>query len=170
MAAVKPEAPVRRLGNRSFLIIGLVLGMVVVALYIGTQVIGVLLGIAMPPSPPVPNNATEVSHISDEYGVDRWEYIVSSEVCSVVSFYESNGGVCSVAQPHCGSDDVIELEPHAVAQCTGEDAFSIFSMHWSVVIYHNSAEESYIDLSREVFWIGTGPTTTPHFDFDEPFP
>lgn len=162
-----PEAQLSRSRWRSILIIIVALAFVVLALFIGTQVVSVLFGIVMPPLPPVPSSAVEISHESTDYGVDSWEYSTSSEACGVVLFYETSGGTCIAAQGQCGREGTDQIEPPAVAQCRGEVPFSIFHMRWSAAIYPNGNEGTRIDLQREVLWIGTGPTTTPRFDIGQ---
>jgi hypothetical protein len=152
---------------RSIALIGVIFAVVLLALYIGTQVISVLFGIIMPPVPPVPSAVTEISHESTDYGIDVWTYTTPSEACDVVVFYETNGGVCMVAPGQCERAGTDQITPTAFAECSGETPFSIFNMRWSAVLYQTSAQESQIDLSREVFWIGTGPTTTPRFDIGQ---
>lgn len=159
-----PEAQLSRSRWRSVLIIIVALTVVVPVLLIGTQVVSVLFGIVMPPLPPVPSRAVEMSHETTDYGVDSWEYRTSSEACWVVLFYETLGGTCIAAQGQCGREGTNQVEPPAVAQCAGNSTFSIFHMRWSASIYQNGNEGTHIDLHREVYWIGTGPTTTPRFD------
>ena len=133
----------------------------VLALVIAVQVISVLFGIVSPPLPPLPGSAHELSHESSDYGVDRWTYSTTSDICGVLLFYETNGGTCEVARGQCGREGTDQLEAGAVAQCAGETPFSIFNMRWSATLYTSGEQETEIDLSREIFWIGTGPTTTP---------
>jgi hypothetical protein len=139
----------------------------VLALYVGFQVISVLYGIIMPPLPPVPGSARETSHESSDYGIDRWTYITPSEVCGLLLYYETSGGVCEAAPGQCGRTGTDQVEAPAVAQCSGEVPFSIFTMRWSAALYGGEGQETELDLSREVYWIGTGPVRTPPVSFGE---
>jgi hypothetical protein len=145
----------------------LALAVVLLALYIGAQVLSVLYGIVMPPQPPRPNDVLEVSHQSDAYGVDSWEYTAPGDPCAVVQFYEARGGACVVGVGLCGREGSDQLETPAAAVCSGQTPFSIFNMHWSATIFPNSADSSRLEVKREVYWIGTGPEATPQFDFGQ---
>lgn len=160
------EAPPPRQRWTSWIWIVAALLITILALYIGIQVIGVLYGMVMPPLPPLPGSAVETSHVSRDYGVDQWSYTTTTDACSVVQFYETNGGVCSVAQGQCNRADGEPVEWPLLAQCTGRRGFSIFSMDWRARIYAEDTGTR-LEVEREIFWIGTGPATTPRFDFGE---
>lgn len=129
-------------------IVGLLL-----TLYIGTQVMGVLVGILFPPGPPLPLNITLISYQSSEHGLDEWVYDVSLSTCNVAAYYESMGGRCEVPPESCSNDST----PLAVT-CTGESNFSIFAMRWDAIIEPGGdTEHSNLSLSREVFWTGAVP-------------
>lgn len=148
-----------------FLIIAFVL--VLLALYIATQVVSVLFGIIMPPSPPLPNGVSETSHESSDYGVDSWAYSTEADTCDVLAFYEANGGTCFVAPGQCGREGTEQISLPVIGQCVGNVPFSIFNMQWRVELFHSGRSGTHIELDREVFWIGTGPTTTPQFNLDQ---
>jgi hypothetical protein len=132
------------------------------ALYIGTQVLGVFMGILFPPNPPMLSNATLVRHESTEHGVDSWLYDVSMNSCEVVRYYQDNGGVCNIAPFSCGgtdefTTDTIGANQH-VATCTAEVTFSIFAMRWEANIATGTVPgETQYRLTREVFWTGAVP-------------
>jgi hypothetical protein len=129
-------------------IVGLLL-----TLYIGTQVIGVLVGILFPPAPPLPPNSVLVTHQSSEHGLDEWIYNVSLSTCDVITFYESIGGHCEIPPDACSSNTL----PSQVT-CTGESRFSIFAMRWDTTIRPGvETTQSNFNLSREVFWTGAVP-------------
>jgi hypothetical protein len=151
----------------SLALIGSALIAAVLALYVGLQVISVLYGIIMPPLPPLPGSAREISHESSDYGIDRWTYASTSEVCGLLLFYETNGGMCRTAPGQCGRTGTDQVESPAVAQCSGETPFSLFTMRWSAALYGAEGQETELDVSREVYWIGTGPLTTPQVSFGE---
>lgn len=152
---------------RSVIFIVVALAVVLLALYVATQVVSVLFGIINPPLPPLPNSAHEMSHESTDYGVDIWEYSTDGEVCDVLLFYETNGGTCAVARGQCGREGSEQVESPAVGHCVANSPFSIFHMQWSAELFRNGGQGTRINLSREVFWVGTGPTTTPHFDIGQ---
>jgi hypothetical protein len=153
--------------RRSLLFIIIAVVLVLLALYVATQVVSVLFGIIMPPSPPLPNGVRETSHVSSDYGVDSWAYASDTETCDLVLFYEVNGGVCFLALGQCGREGTEQVSPPAVAQCVGSVPFSIFHMQWSAELFRSGENGTRIELNREVFWIGTGPTTTPQFDIGQ---
>ncbi len=134
------------------------------ALVIGTQVIGVLYAMAFPPSPPLPDNVTLVSHVNPSYGVDDWVYQSSGDPCSLAVFYEAAGASCEVSLLWCDGADyttVYRANQH-VARCYGTTPFSIFTMHWQVLIAsgNDSSSPSEFRLRREVSWVGS-PSPAP---------
>jgi hypothetical protein len=137
------------------------------AVYIGVQVLGVLYGIVLPPSPPLPNNVLELSHESAAYGVDRWEYSTTADPCEIVRFYEANDAVCLVARSQCGREGSDAIDGLALAYCSGKTPFSIFIMHWSAAVFPDEADSSRLEVNREIYWIGTGPAATPQFDLGQ---
>ena len=143
------------------------LALLALAVYVGVQVLSVLYGIVLPPSPPLPIGVVETRHDSPAYGVDAWEYRGEADPCSVVRFYEAGGGICLVALNQCGREGGGQVEAPAVAQCAGQTPFSIFTMHWSATIFADRGGASRLEVSREVYWIGTGPAATPQFDFGD---
>lgn len=124
------------------------------AFYIGSQVLGVLVGILFPPTPPLLSNLTLVSHQNDGHGVDAWVYDVAQSPCEVVIFYQSSGGTCEVAPDYCQQSNNIP----SVVICSGEVTFSIFAMRWDAVIDPGAtSDQTRLRLSREVFWTGAVP-------------
>ena len=132
---------------------------ILLALYIGSQVLGVLVGILFPPSPQLPPNATLVSHQSPEHGLDTWEYAVSLSPCDLVAHYETSGAVCEIVADDCRNLlDAPLVSGQQVATCTGEMTFSIFAMRWDAVITTTEdAAHNRLNLAREVFWTGAVP-------------
>jgi hypothetical protein len=134
------------------------------ALVIGTQVIGVLYAMAFPPSPPLPDSVMLASHANPSYGVDDWVYQSSSDPCSVAVFYEAAGANCEVAPLWCDGNEyatVYSANQH-VARCFGTTPFSIFTMHWQVLIASGSDSSTPTEfrLRREVSWVGA-PSPAP---------
>lgn len=141
----------------------LILGVVglLLAFYIGSQVLGVLVGILFPPTPPLLSNLTLVSHQSDGHGVDEWVYDFDQSPCEVVAFYQSNGGTCEVTPDYCqlSDGDSVHMPDQPVATCSGESTFSIFAMRWDAIIETGATpEQTRFRLSREVFWTGAVPS------------
>lgn len=142
------------------LVLLLILGLVL-AIYIGTNVIGVLFGMVSPPLPPLPTGLTETNHINEAYGADVWTYASAEDGCSFVEFYQQFG-VCTVAPFQCGElrepPNLSTGETTVTARCTGGQEFSIFNMKWWALISRlNTDGTTRIELEREVFWIGEGP-------------
>jgi hypothetical protein len=146
----------------------IVLGLIalVLAVVIGTQVIGVLFVILFPPAPPLPANVTLVSHTNTDYGVDEWLYTSSQNVCDVLIFYMENGGQCRIAPLQCGdnrTDDEsltgADSSGQHIARCVSETTASIFAMRWQVVIATGSTPDVWAQfrLQREIFWSGQVP-------------
>lgn len=128
------------------------------ALLIGAQVIGVLYAIAFPPSPPVPDDVTLVSHVNPAYGVDDWVYSSTKDPCSLAVFYEAAGASCEISPLWCDGVEytTVYRANQYVARCYGGNTFSIFVMHWQVVIASgsDSSSPSEFRLRREISWVG----------------
>src|SRR5689334_19588636 len=75
---------------------------IILAVIIGTQVLGVLYVIVFPPAPPLPGDVTLMSHTSTDYGVDEWLYDSHQRVCDVLTYYVNSGGECRIAPFECG--------------------------------------------------------------------
>jgi hypothetical protein len=130
------------------------------ALYIGSQVLGVLVGILFPPSPPLPANLMLLSHQSVEHGVDEWVY--ESDLATpiaILDFYRGIGADCAAApQPSQDANGASVAASELIAMCSGEITFSIFAMRWDAAISAGvNADGSQLRLSREVFWTGAVP-------------
>ena len=144
-------------------VLALVLLVAVVALgiYIGTNVLGVLFAVVSPPLPPLPPGMDAVSHESDSYGVDLWKYTTTGDACEVVQYIQDNGGVCRVAPMQCGEyqedNSGFTVANSVVARCVGSVEFSIFNMQWWALIMRQPDTRISLELHREVYWIGTGP-------------
>lgn len=130
------------------------------ALFIGTQVIGILYSIVAPPLPPLPESAKQLEHTSSDYGVDDWLYGVNQSACGVVRFYQEHDADCQITIDPCAGDTVTAARHrNRVAQCTSERKFSIFAVRWDVKITSGYTEDgiTHFQLSREVFWSGSVP-------------
>ena len=162
MAAVNPEEPTEAQPQRRTPLLALVLltAVVLLAFYVGTNVLTVLFGVVSPPPPPVPPNLEQVSHESAAYGVDVWKYSAPTDSCEIVKYLQENGGYCFYAPYQCGT--YRDPNPNyangniVVGRCEGQIPFSIFNEQWSAIIT-KSRDRAHLELSREVFWIGTGP-------------
>ncbi len=156
-------APIAR-GSPSAIVVLLLIAGVALAIYIGTNVLGVLFGMVAPPLPPIPAGLIEVSHESENYGVDLWTYTSAVDPCEIVPQF-GQSGVCTYAPMQCGAlrnvpDDTFETD--IVARCTGKVEFSIFTMEWWALISRVIADSStQVELEREVFWIGNGSQPQP---------
>jgi hypothetical protein len=148
--------------RRGLLPLLLAVGAVALALFVGTQVIGVLYTIIFPPPPPRPEGVIELDHVNEAHGVDVWQYASSEDACSIIRFYEREGGTCNYAPDRCeeGFVDLSSVVPGENAgQCTGTLDFSIFALRWEAVIATGYRDENptRFRLSREVFWTGDVP-------------
>jgi hypothetical protein len=132
---------------------------VLLALVIGTQVIPVLFSVFFPPQPPIPDNATLVSHTSEDRGADQWVYRASQSACDAVKFFQGHGGICQIAS-ECNPLPESALLTTRISSCTGQITYSAFAMRWQAEITPDG-DQSEINLSRQVFWSGVVPTTTP---------
>jgi hypothetical protein len=134
---------------------------VILGIFIGTNVLSVLFGVISPPLPPLPPAMEQVTHTSEDYGVDYWKYLSSTDACEVVQYLQDHGGVCQLAPLQCG--EYREVEPGmsvnntVVARCGGKVAFSIFNMTWWGLVMRTPDTKTQLELGREVYWLGTGP-------------
>ena len=162
-AGADAEAPAEAQGSKRppLILIPLLIVVLVLALYIGTNVLGVLFAVIAPPNPPLPPDMTQIEHTSAAYGVDDWKYTSPTDACEVVKYIESSDGECQLMPLQCSdaqatTGDFI-VNDTLVARCGGKVAFSIFNMQWWAHVTRNSATETQLELHREVYWIGTGP-------------
>jgi hypothetical protein len=132
---------------------------VILALFIGTQVIGVLYAIVFPAQPPRFADSRELRHTSDSYGVDEWLYETDTSACEVLAFYQSEADTCRLAPTDCSTS----LRNQNLARCSGETFFSIFAMKWEVSVSTGDSSEggTLYSLSREIFWTGSIPQPVP---------
>jgi hypothetical protein len=149
------------------LIIGAVA--VILAIVIGTQVIGVLYSILFPPGPPLPQDMKLISHQNIDYGVDEWIYGTDEDACKIVAFYQNAGGQCRVSPVSCGpasssdgGDGGIPTIGENVGRCVGQSQFSIFALKWEAIIGtgYTSDGRTQFRLRREVYWTGSVPKDT----------
>lgn len=161
-------APRQRREAPSLLVLGLVAIALLLALFIGTQVIGVLYNIVVPPQPPLPEGITQLDYTSTAYGVDTWVYGTEQNACEVVRFYEANGATCRMSAFWCLDErDTSSFETTGqgqnVAQCVGSTDFSLFVMRWNATIATNYLSDgvTHFNLSREILWGGMSATSTP---------
>jgi len=156
--AIEPsEVRGRRL---SLLAIPLLVIVVVLAAYIGINVVSVLFAVVSPPLPPIPPNVVQTSHESTAYGVDYWRYTSTEDGCVLVRYLQENGGVCQIAPAQCAAPEgqlgAATLDG-IVARCEGRQDFSIFTMTWFGMVIREAPGKTQLQLDREVYWLGTGP-------------
>lgn len=137
------------------------------AIFIATQVIGVLYAILFPPDgPALPLNVTELSRRTEAPGVDYWVYGTDQNACEVMRFFATQSGTCQTLPIMCGGPDGVTLGDSTPAQqvgsCTGEMTFSIFSLRWEVRVssHHLTGGTTHFTVLREVMWQGTHATET----------
>lgn len=131
------------------------------ALVIGFQVMGVLFSIAAPPQPPHPADVVQLEYTSTAYGVDEWVYATQQDACELVRYYEALDGICLPIGGRCGEGASSTSRSQNVAQCSGEQPFSIFAMRWNAVIAtgYGGTTPTHFRLSREIYWTGEVPPT-----------
>lgn len=159
-----------RLGGRRPPLHIILLGVLALALavFIATQVLGILYAIVLPPPPPLPDAVTVISHTNTAYGVDEWLYSTISAPCQVVIFYEEQGSTCRTAPGWCALTDQPQPDESVnfggvynqhVALCSGASKFSIFAMSWDVAISTGSGPDELTNfrIAREIYWTGGVP-------------
>lgn len=150
----------------SLLLVVVSLVLVAVALFVASQIIGVLWALVFPALPPVPPGVTELEYEAEVYGVDSWLYGTSDDACTIVTYYEEAGGNCRVAPGIC-EEDAERIDPRSrgenAGRCTGRTEFSLFQMSWeaNIATGYEGEHSTHFRVSREVFWIGTIPEPTP---------
>jgi len=155
-------APVKARRSLSPLMLVLLVFILLLSVYIGIQLFGVLFGMIFPPDAPVPSDVVELSHDNLAYGVDDWLYGTTQNGCEVVQFYIEQDGVCDVPPGVCGTGAF--FSPNGASQnlgsCYADVEFSIFTMRWNVEIATGYGGDSLTKfrLKREIFWIGTPPS------------
>jgi hypothetical protein len=144
-----------------FLAIILLVPVVALAFYIGTNVLSVLYGVVAPPLPPLPPYMDQISHDSPAYGVDNWKYTSTEGACQLVKYVIDNGGTCQIAPMQCGDYRELHTEfsiaTSVVARCSGKMNFSIFNEQWWSLVTRTIDDKAKFELNREVYWLGTGP-------------
>jgi hypothetical protein len=159
MAAVEPP----RRGWLPAIVIGLLAaGLACTIITVASGAFGVLTALLFPPLPPLPGALTPVSHTSDVYGRDVWEYTAAAPPCAVlVQVAAFDGAACTVEPGVCPGydapvpdtfyDDAIGL----VATCTGAEAFSIFGQTWTTSLFRSTtADVTRVRVLRQVRWGG----------------
>ncbi|MEP7293581.1 MAG: hypothetical protein ABI835_17475 [Chloroflexota bacterium] len=148
-------------GRPPLLAIVLLIAVLLLALYIGTNVLSVLFAVVSPPLPPLPPNLTQTSHTSEAYGVDQWKYVTTGDACTLVKYVQDNGGDCRIVPLGCGENRAVSPNLHVentiVARCDGKMNFSIFNEQWWSLITLTKDGSPQIEVNREVYWLGTGP-------------
>jgi hypothetical protein len=141
---------------------------IILALVIGTQVIGVLYSILFPMGPPLPTDTKLLSHKNIDYGVDEWVYGTDEDACKIVAFYQNAGGQCRISPTWCGESQTdassgVPTIGENVARCQGQSTFSIFALSWDAIIGtgYPSDGKTQFRLRREVFWTGQVPKQPP---------
>jgi len=138
----------------------------VFAVLVGPRSIGILLALAAPPDPPLPDDTdlALVSHENLAHGVDEWVYTTGQEVCAVVRFYYERDGQCPIVPSQCSlSPDDNDQDDASSAFCHGDVDFSIFSARWRFRVFPDDILTGTMRfrLSRVVSWTGSFPAETP---------
>jgi hypothetical protein len=134
-----------------------------VTVWIGPGLIGMLWGIIAPPEPPVPPGVRLLDYRNEAYGVDTWTYGTDQDVCDLVAFYQDQGGTCTIVPPRChpAPDSIIPRSDEWIASCSGEQAFTAFTMHWRFDVPLRSGLTNQVrmrfEVSRRIFWAGDAP-------------
>lgn len=136
--------------------------LIVIAVLVGVQILGVLYGLLFPPLPPVPDSFTLLQSTSTSYGVDDWLYASSEDACRIARDYERAGATCVIAPGVCDSGFLQLDEPRAgsnIARCSGELHWSIFAQRYFANIAggYSDDQPTRIRVEREIFWTGAIP-------------
>ena len=160
MAEIAPLEP-EKAARPPLLAIILLIAALILALYVGTNVLSVLFAVVSPPLPPIPPNLTQTNHTSAAYGVDNWKYVSTGDACTLVKYVQDNGGVCHIVPLGCGTsravDPNLSVVNSIVARCDGKMNFSIFNEQWWSLISYTKDGTPQIEVNREVYWLGSGP-------------
>ncbi len=151
--------------GRRWLVILLGFGLtitVICGVLVGPRAVSVLYGLVAPPDAPLPSPVREVSHQSEVYGVDTWEYRTAQNACDVIAFYREAGGTCELEGEWCSAKDDTTLYADPVGTCTGSETFSMFFMRWRAEIRagYRGEDGTGFTLNRTIFWTD-GPTLEP---------
>ncbi len=164
MAEITPEITPQetaKKGRPPLLAIVLLIAVLGLAFYIGTNVLSVLFAVVSPPLPPVPPDLTQVSHTSEAYGVDQWKYVTTGDACTLVKYVQDNGGDCRIVPLGCGENRAfapnLDVQNTIVARCEGQMSFSIFNEQWWSLVTYAKDGSPQLEVNREVYWLGTGP-------------
>lgn len=163
---LKPAEETPQAKRRGWGGIALAAILIVIAILVGVQILGVLYGLLFPPGPPVPESFSLLQSTSPSYGVDDWLYASSDDACRVVRDYERAGATCTVAPGVCDAGFVQLEEPRAgsnIARCYGEFHWSIFAQRYSANIAGGYGEDqpTRVRVEREIFWTGVIPQAVP---------
>lgn len=147
---------------RQWVLIIVAIGAFTLALAVGIQVIGVLMGVVSPPKPPIPPSATEQSYTTDARGRDRWVYSATSFPDSVLAFYQAAGAGCTVKPfaPEYEQALRVDFTDASVfeAHCTGTQRFDRFTMRWEVLVSSSPGSTLVrLDVVRQIDWFGSTP-------------
>jgi len=160
MAEITPQET-EKPGRPPLLAVILLIAVLLLAFYIGTNVLSVLFAVVSPPLPPIPPNLTQTSHTSVAYGVDQWKYVTTGDACTLVKYVQDNGGDCHIVPLGCGENRAVDpnltTEGSIVARCEGKMNFSIFNEQWWSLVTYTKDGTPQIEINREVYWLGTGP-------------
>lgn len=145
------------------------LGLLIGALVIALDVLGVISALVFPAHPPLPDGLTTVAHERQAHGLDVWIYESAAlNPCAAAAFFREAGGACVVEAGLC-DDQTYNSPGHSieqVAECQRVEPFSVFGLRWQVVIgtrYSRRAEVSdttVLRMRREVLWGGLPPATS----------
>ena len=133
------------------------------AALVGPRLIGVLLALAAPPEPPLPDEIplTLESHQNLTHGVDEWVYVAGQNVCEIVNFYERQDGQCPIVPPQCAEASASDLTmpDEDAAFCYGDVEFSVFAMRWRFRVASDDVADrsTRFHLMRVVSWTGSLP-------------
>lgn len=161
----EPAAPPKRSGWLNIIAAGLFL---VLGVWMVGQFLPILYGVLFPPSPPRPDNTTELSRDTTAYGVDTIVYSTADDGCRLTRYYQSQGATCRIAPSVCDSGFVQLEQPRQgsqVARCTADVPFSIFTMRYRAEIAAGYGDDAptRLRLEREIFWSGQ-PGPAPDFN------
>jgi hypothetical protein len=153
------QPPQKRNGWISIITAALVL---IVGVLLVSRFVPVLYAVLFPPSPPRPENTTELSRDSTAYGVDTILYSTPDDACRLARYYQSQGATCRIAPTVCNTGFVQLDQPRPgsqIARCVSDVPFSIFTMRYraEIVAGYEAQTPDFptrLRLEREIFWSG----------------
>lgn len=153
-AAMSPRPP----GVPLWMLILLGVAVIICGLIIIMRVAAPLLGLIAPPDAPIFPQSVLLERRNEQVGVDEYLYEVEESACTVLAWYEEQGGMCRMSPgASCGGTFLPpQGQVYSVGYCYGSQPFGDFAAHWEVWIsagYNSEDSVTHFLLAREIDWI-----------------